>query len=80
MSLKHTTAAIAAVGLIASLPASAIAAKASKTDPDRDGLSNKVEKRLGTNARRADTDRDKLKDGVEVRLGTNPLVKDSDKD
>ena len=80
MSLKHLTAAIAAVGLIASLPASAIAAKASKTDPDRDGLSNKVEKRLGTNARRADTDRDKLKDGVEVRLGTNPLVKDSDAD
>ena len=80
MSLKHTTAAIAAVGLIASLPASALAAKASKTDPDRDGLSNKVEKRLGTNARRADTDRDKLKDGVEVRLGTNPLVKDSDAD
>ena len=80
MSLKHLTAAIAAVGLIASLPASAIAAKASKTDPDRDGLSNKVEKRLGTNARRADTDRDKLKDGVEVRLGTNPLVKDSDTD
>ena len=38
MSLKHLTAAIAAVGLIASLPASAIAAKASKTDPDRDGL------------------------------------------
>ncbi len=80
MSLKHLTAAIAAVGLIASLPASAIAAKASKTDPDRDGLSNKVEKRLGTNARRADTDRDRLKDGVEVRLGTNPLAKDSDKD
>ena len=80
MSLKHFTAAIAAVGLIASLPAGAIAAKAPKTDPDRDGLSNKVEKRLGTNARRADTDRDKLKDGVEVRLGTNPRVKDSDSD
>lgn len=80
MSLKHFTAAIAAVGLIASLPAGAIAAKAPKTDPDRDGLSNKVEKRLGTNAHRADTDRDKLNDGVEVRLGTNPLVKDSDSD
>ncbi|CAB4343925.1 unannotated protein [freshwater metagenome] len=80
MSLKNLTAAIAVVGLIASLPASALASKASKTDRDRDGLSNKVEKRLGTNARRADTDRDKLKDGVEVRLGTNPLVKDSDKD
>ena len=80
MSIKHFTAAVAAVGLIASLPAGAIAAKAPKTDPDRDGLSNKVEKRLGTNARRADTDRDKLKDGVEVRLGTNPLVKDSDSD
>ncbi len=80
MSLKHFTAAIAAVGLIASLPAGALAAKSSKTDRDRDGLSNKVEKRLGTNARRADTDRDKLKDGVEVRLGTNPLVKDTDRD
>ena len=80
MSIKHFTAAIAAVGLIASLPASALAAKAPKTDRDRDGLSNKVEKRLGTNARRADTDRDKLKDGVEVRLGTNPLRKDTDKD
>jgi ribosome maturation factor RimP len=80
MSIKHFTAAVAAVGLIASLPAGAIAAKAPKTDPDRDGLSNKVEKRLGTNARRADTDRDKLKDGAEVRLGTNPRAKDSDKD
>ncbi|MDP4603248.1 MAG: thrombospondin type 3 repeat-containing protein [Solirubrobacteraceae bacterium] len=80
MSIKHFTAAVAAVGLIASLPASALAAKASKTDPDRDGLSTKVEKRLHTNAHRADTDRDGLKDGAEVRLGTNPLVKDSDKD
>ncbi len=80
MSRNQLAAAITAAALFAVLPASASAAKASKKDPDRDGLSNKVEKRLRTNARRADTDRDRLKDGVEVRLGTNPRVKDTDRD
>lgn len=55
-------------------------ALASRTDRDRDGLTAKQEKKLGTNPRKADTDRDKLKDGREVKLGTDPLSSDSDSD
>jgi len=80
MSITKLTAALAAVGIIAALPAGASAASKARSDRDRDGLSAKTEKRLGTNPRRADTDRDKLKDGAEVKLGTNPLRKDSDRD
>lgn len=81
MSIRTLAAGLAAVGLIASIPAGASAAKLSrKADPDRDGLSTKVEKRLGTKPRKADTDRDRLKDGAEVRLGSNPLVADTDGD
>jgi hypothetical protein len=79
MSIRTLAAGLAAVGLIASIPAGASAAKLSRSvDPDRDGLSTKTEKRIGTKARKADTDRDGLKDGREVRLGSNPLKADTD--
>ena len=79
MSLRNLTVGLAAVGLIASLPAGASAAKLShRVDPDRDGLSTKAEKRIGTKARKADTDGDRLNDGREVRLGSNPLKADTD--
>lgn len=50
-------------------------------DPDKDGLTNKVEKELGTNPKKADTDGDGLNDGEEMnRWKTNPLRADSDDD
>ncbi len=49
-------------------------------DPDRDGLTNLQEFKLGTNPRNADTDGDGLKDGDEVQRGTNPLLADTDGD
>ena len=81
MSIRTLTAGLAAVGLIAAIPAGASAAKLSRAqDPDRDGLSTKVERKIGTKPRKADTDRDRLKDGAEVRLGSNPLKADTDGD
>lgn len=74
---KRVTSALAAAGLVAVLPAGA---SAKPSDRDRDGLSAKTERRLGTNPRRADTDRDRLKDGREVKLGTNPRKADTDGD
>jgi len=64
--------------LTAAVPA--ISSAASKRDRDRDGLSNRAERRIGTSPKRADTDRDRLKDGREVRLGSNPLRADTDGD
>ena len=79
MSIRTLAAGLAAVGLIASIPAGASAAKLSRAaDPDRDGLSTKVERRIGTKPRKADTDRDRINDGRGVRLGSNPLKADSD--
>ena len=50
-------------------------------DPDMDGLSNKIEKELGTNPKKADTDDDGLKDGAEVdQHKTDPLKADTDDD
>jgi outer membrane protein OmpA-like peptidoglycan-associated protein len=50
-------------------------------DPDKDGLSNKEEKQLGTDPHNADTDGDGLTDGEEVhQYHTNPLKADSDGD
>jgi len=41
-------------------------------DRDRDGLSDRAERVLGTDPRRADTDHDGVRDGREVMLGRNP--------
>ncbi len=50
-------------------------------DPDNDGLSNKIEKELGTDPKKADSDGDGLNDGDEMnRWQTNPLRVDSDDD
>lgn len=74
-----TARAALALALI-SLSAPAFAGR-SPTDTDRDGLSDAVEGRLGTNRRVADTDRDGLSDGYEVNTSrTNPLVADTDGD
>lgn len=50
-------------------------------DPDGDGLTNREEKKLGTNMKAADSDGDGLNDGDEVHsYHTNPLLADSDED
>ena len=50
-------------------------------DPDKDGLSNKVEKELGTDPKKPDTDGDGLSDGAEVNQHkTDPLKADTDAD
>jgi len=54
---------------------------AERADSDRDGLTNKVEKSLGTNPNVADSDADGLSDGLEVNTySTDPLVADTDGD
>ena len=51
------------------------------TDPDKDGLLTKEEKRIGTDPRNPDTDGDRLTDGEEVRrYSTDPLNPDTDED
>jgi outer membrane protein OmpA-like peptidoglycan-associated protein len=50
-------------------------------DKDRDGLTNRLEKQIGTNPLNADTDGDSLSDSEEYNTyHTNPLVKDTDGD
>lgn len=49
-------------------------------DRDRDGLSDRTEKLLGTRRDRADSDGDEVPDATEVALGTDPLDTDSDHD
>jgi hypothetical protein len=49
-------------------------------DRDRDGLSDRVEKLVGTNHRKADTDGDRLPDAMEAARGTNPTLADTDAD
>ena len=50
-------------------------------DPDKDGLSNQIEKELRTNPKKADTDGDGLSDGAEVnQYKTDPLKADTDSD
>ncbi|MEL6820299.1 MAG: OmpA family protein [Calditrichota bacterium] len=53
----------------------------SNQDPDGDGLSNKEEKKLGTDKEISDTDGDGLSDGEEVtQHNTDPLNTDTDSD
>ncbi len=50
-------------------------------DSDGDGLSDKLEKQLGTDRKKADSDGDGLSDGAEYnQYKTNPLVADTDGD
>ena len=50
-------------------------------DPDKDGLTNKTEKEIGTDPKKADTDGDGLNDGAEVnQYKTHPRKADTDGD
>src|SRR5262245_60013753 len=52
-----------------------------RLDRDCDGLSNRAERRLGTDPRNADTDDDGLSDGDEVdNTGSDPTDVDTDDD
>ena len=69
------------IAALMTLCAAAPAAAAAPRDADRDGLSNRAEKRAKTNPRKKDTDRDGLSDGAEVRqIRTSPRRKDTDRD
>lgn len=50
------------------------------TDTDRDGLSDEMERGLGTDPTRRDSDGDGLSDLREMRFGSDPLDVDSDGD
>src|SRR5256885_7136551 len=76
----RTSTALLSVLALAALPAGAQAAHRASRDSDHDGLSNRQELKLGTNAHKADTDGDGLKDGAEVRTGNDPLRRDTDGD
>lgn len=74
-------ASLAAAGLLSLGAVTSPALARGGKDADRDGLTAKQERKVGTNPRKADTDRDLLKDGVEVkRLRTNPRKADTDGD
>lgn len=49
-------------------------------DNDKDGLSDELEQKLGTDPNNPDTDGDGYPDGIEVANGFNPLVGDRNKD
>ncbi len=52
---------------------------AQELDSDRDGLSDALEIKLGTDPTNADTDGDGYSDGVEVKTGFNPLKGNRDR-
>lgn len=50
-------------------------------DTDKDGLSDQLEDREGTNFQKSDSDGDGLADGDEINVyGTDPVLEDSDRD
>ncbi|MGL5149076.1 MAG: hypothetical protein ACRC7N_00680 [Clostridium sp.] len=57
-----------------------IARQLGELDDDNDGLSNSLERELGTNRYNPDSDDDNIIDGVEINLKTNPLDNDTDDD
>jgi Bacterial TSP3 repeat len=79
MSLVRALPVLAGVAVLA---ASGSVAEARPRDTDRDGLTDRHErKRSHTNPRRADTDRDRLRDRFELRRSnTNPRKRDTDGD
>ena len=50
------------------------------TDADGDGLSDRTEQLVGTNAKSADTDGDQLADAAEASVGSDPTKADTDAD
>src|SRR5438128_1455710 len=56
------------------------AARPPMTDTDGDGLSDRAEKKLGTDPDNPDTDGDGLSDGEEAALGPDPDDPDTDGD
>lgn len=53
---------------------------ATAVDTDRDGLTDSLDSRLGTDPGTVDTDRDGLTDALEAQLGTDPRSADTDHD
>ncbi|QGN34980.1 NlpC/P60 family protein [Microlunatus sp. Gsoil 973] len=49
-------------------------------DSDHDGISDRIERLLGTDPHAADSDHDGLSDAMEHAIGSNPLNADSDSD
>lgn len=49
-------------------------------DADRDGLSDRTEKLVGTDSTKVDSDKDQLSDSAEASLGTDPTLADTDAD
>ena len=90
LGVMHKLAAVLAFGLLAAFPPAATAGPYSDYDHDR--LTNRAEKKAGTNPRRKDTDRDGLRDALEdpdrdrvdnlaeALQHTHPRRKDSDRD
>ncbi|MCZ6672007.1 MAG: hypothetical protein O7C75_03615 [Verrucomicrobia bacterium] len=60
-------------GIITSVPSAPLAPETADGDSDNDGLSNVVEKIVGTDASNSDTDADGVSDGAELQNGSNPL-------
>ncbi|MFB6088127.1 MAG: hypothetical protein ABEJ85_06365 [Haloarculaceae archaeon] len=63
-----------------SVPNGTVAQSDDGTDTDDDGLTDRVERRLGTDPADRDSDADRLNDGLELAVGTDPTDRDSDDD
>jgi len=64
-------------GTVGQMPVVVIRPNQQTLDSDGDGLSDEMEKQLGTDSRRRDTDGDGVEDGDETRIGSNPLESDN---